>query len=138
MAKKKSECSMDAGAAWLMCKFLGAFMLLNGLNMLMSYEATVSFMTGIGSNMPFEGVLGTLAEYVSIAVAYSWPVVSVLIGASLLACYRKCAALMTFAVYLLLFVLAHIWVGNMVGAIWDILFVVYIGQMMSYMDQCKK
>ena len=135
---KKSECSMVSAAAWIMCKFLGALMLLNGLKMLMDYSGTTSFMMGVGSNMSFEGGLGMVAEYVSMAVAYTWPLVSVLVGASLLTCYKKCIAVTTLAVYLLLFTAAHVWTGDMVGAIWDVLFVIYIGQMMSYMEGCKK
>lgn len=132
---------MLSGASWMLCKFLGALMLLNGLKMLMDYTGTVSFMMGVGGNMSFEGSLGMIVEYVSMAVAYSWPIVSVLIGASFLTCYKKYISISVFFVYLLLFTAGHVWTGEMVGAIWDVLLVMYMAQMMAYGTlggTCKK
>ena len=102
--KKGDNCV--SGASWMLTKFLGAFMLLMGLKMLMDYQGMVGIMMGVGGNVDL-GAVTPLGDLIAQLIAYTWPVVSTLIGISLLTSYRSCLAKMVFVVYLLFFALAH-------------------------------
>lgn len=120
---KKGEYSGLAVSSWMLSKFLGVFLLLVGIKMLMDYSGSVSFMMAVSDAVQF-GALTPLTDLLGQLVAYTWPIVAGLIGLSLLACYKKCWAISIFMLYLLLFALAHLWTGDITGASFDLLFVI--------------
>jgi len=130
--KDKGNCNPVTYVSWMMCKFLGALLLALGINMLFTYTGSVNYMMGVANNMPFTGMVGTAAEIVSQVVAWSWPVVATLVGLSLLTCFRKCWATTVLVAYLFLFVLSKLWTGDIPGATWDLLVVIYVMMMTAY------
>jgi hypothetical protein len=131
-------------AGWSMAKFLGVIMLGLGLNMLFTYTGSAAYMMGVAGKMSTTfGSLWPIVEVFSNIVAYTWPIVATLIGLSYLTCYKKCIASCVFLCYLALFSLAHLWTGDMTGAIWDVLVALFVCVMkgmhgMGMMCEMKK
>lgn len=59
-------------------------------------------------------------------VGYTWPVVATLIGLSYLFCFKKCWATKLIYLYMLIFVLGHMWAGNLVGATWALAVALFV------------
>jgi len=116
-----------ACASWLMCKFLGVFLLLVGVVALLNYQGTVDMVMVEGQKamamVPF------LNEIMFQLVAYTWPIAATLIGLSLLTCYKKCWAVMLLMTYMLIFLLGHMWAGNMLLAGFALLLALFTGVM---------
>ncbi len=128
---KKGTCDPMAGAAWMMCKFLGAYLLIAGLNMLLNYQGSVDFMMA-AAGKPGMAALHPLSDVLTMAVAYSWPIVKPLIGLSFLLCMKKCWATMALYVYLLFFLLGHMMAGDMTGGTFVMVTTLFLSCMMAY------
>ncbi|MGE3279296.1 MAG: hypothetical protein AB7J40_05980 [Candidatus Altimarinota bacterium] len=107
-----------------MKKFVGAFFLLSGLAMLMNYQAVVQMVMAEGATA--RAMVPYLHDYLLMAVGYTWPVVATLIGLSYLFCFKKCWATKLIYIYMLIFVLGHMWAGNLVGATWALAVALFV------------
>ena len=114
--------------SWLMYKFMGVLMLALGGYMLGHYSSTVTYMMSVGAKLDV-GMLVPIANLVSQLVSYTWPVFATLIGLSYLTCFKRCWATCVFMTFLLLFSIAHMWTGDMTGAIWDVLIALFVSVM---------
>jgi len=123
MKKGKHCCNPIEYASLLMRYFLGALLLVLGVGMLVSYTATVDFMMSVADKSTY------IPQILAQIVAYTWPVLATLIGLSLLTKFFKHWAILALVVYLLVFTIAHLWAGDQIGAIWDVMFVMYLGIM---------
>lgn len=118
-------------AAWVLCKFLGAFLLIMGVNSLLNYSGTVEFLMGFGNALQI-GTLQPIADIMTKVVAYSWPIAMTAIGLSYLANYKKCWANNLFLLFLLVFALGHVMSGQIEGATYDLVFVLMIACMKAF------
>ena len=143
--KKSSAMSMNGCPSHLMKKFIGLFFLASGLVMLMNYDAVVQMVMAEGAKA--QVMVPYLHDYLLMAVGYTWPVVATLIGLSYLFCFKKCWATALIYLYMLIFVLGHMWAGNLVGATWALAIVILVsvtkcvssmGMMMCEMGGKKK
>jgi hypothetical protein len=104
--------------------FIGLFFLLSGVVMLMNFEGIVAMVMAEGAKA--QVMVPYLHNTLLMAVGYSWPVVATLIGLSYLFCFKKCWATKLIYIYMLIFVLGHMWAGNLVGASWAMLIVLFV------------
>ncbi len=128
---KDSTCNEVSGAAWMMRMFLGGYLLVMGLTMLLGYQGSVDYLMNASGN-PQLGMLMPVKNVVAMLVAYSWPVVKPLIGLSLLTGIKKFWSLTALYVYLLLFLLSHMMASDVSGASFVLLMVLFVSCMMAF------
>ena len=121
---KSSDKSMKCCPSWIMKKFIGLFFLAIGVVMLMNYQATLQMVMDEGARA--RAMVPFLHEYLIMVVGYAWPVVATLIGLSYLFCFKKCWATKLIYLFMLIFVLGHMWAGNMQLATWALLVAVFV------------
>jgi len=114
-----------------MIKFVGAYLLIAGLNMLSNYTGTVEFMLSMAGK-PSMAALAPVSDLVSQLVAYTWPIVKPLLGLALLMNFRRCQAIQVLLVYLLLFLLGQLMAGDMTGGTFTLLFAFFVCSMKAY------
>lgn len=122
--KGKSSMSMRCCPSWPMKIFIGLFFLLSGVAMLMNYDAVVQMVMAEGAKA--QAMVPYLHNNLLMAIGYSWPVVATLIGLSYLFCFKKCWATKLIYLYMLIFVLGHMWAGNLLGATWALAVVIMV------------
>ena len=132
----KDKCDSTACTSWLMSKFLGIYLLAVGVVSLMNYNGTVEMVMAEGAKA--QAMAPFLHDYLIMLVGYTWPVAATLIGLCLLAGYKRCWAVTAIFVYMLTFVLGHMWAGNMLLAGFALLLVTFTSLMKLSCAMCHK
>lgn len=109
-----------------------------GLKMLVAYTGSVDWLMSTSDGSEW-GALAPVASIVTMIVAYTWPIVKPLLGLSYLTKFQKCLATHLLYVYLFLFFIAHMALGDMSAATFDLAFVIVVTlQKMSCGAAAKK
>lgn len=96
-----------------------------GLKMLVAYTGSVAWLMGTSDGTEW-GALAPVTGVVGMIVAYTWPIVKPLLGLSYLTKYQKCLASHVLMVYLFIFFMAHMALGDMGAATFDLAFVILV------------